>query len=257
MANETAEQLRLLYEVSRRLATFTDLDELVRYATEQTRALFEAEGCALLVLDPTRREFSFPVASQRAAGTVAAERLAEIRFPAERGIAGWVVQHDEAALVADTASDARFYDGVDRSTTMHTRALLCAPLRTHTGTIGVLEVVNPAAACLTRDHLEFLEALAANVAVAHENAAMQRALRREVIGLRQMCTVVGSVLAVAGLAIGVGAVFAHLARALPLAELATRPGTIAAALCVAIGGALIGIGRGWVGAQPRPPTPHA
>src|SRR5512135_23036 len=147
MTTNTSSQLHLLADVSRSLATFTDLDELVQFATQRTRELFEAEGCALLLLDAARREFRFPVASQRQAGASAAA-LAEIRFPADRGIAGWVLSHDEAALVPDTATDPRFYDAVDRQTAMRTRALLCAPLRTRRGNIGVLEVVNPGAAHL-------------------------------------------------------------------------------------------------------------
>ena len=45
------EQLHVLYDVARRLGTFTDLDELVRYATRKAREAFDAEGCALLLHD--------------------------------------------------------------------------------------------------------------------------------------------------------------------------------------------------------------
>src|SRR3989449_2081123 len=58
------DRLHLLYEVTRRLATFTDLDELLRYATGRTRELLDAEGAAVMLLDPARQEFNFGVASQ-------------------------------------------------------------------------------------------------------------------------------------------------------------------------------------------------
>ena len=61
---EVSERLRVLYEITRKLATFTDLDDLLRYATRRARELFEAEGCALLLLDPEKNEFYFPIASQ-------------------------------------------------------------------------------------------------------------------------------------------------------------------------------------------------
>src|SRR5690606_7316122 len=122
-----SQNLHVLADLSRSLATYTDLDALVHYATERVRALFDAEGCALLLLDAERREFCFPVASQGPPGSAAA--LAEVRFPADRGIAGWVLANDESALVPDVARDPRFYDAVDRQTAMRTRALLCAPLR--------------------------------------------------------------------------------------------------------------------------------
>ncbi|MGH7789934.1 MAG: hypothetical protein ACRERC_23910, partial [Candidatus Binatia bacterium] len=69
--------LHMLADVSRSLATFADLDELVTYATRRIRELFEAEGCALLLLDAAR-EFTFPVASQRDASATGAASLAEV-----------------------------------------------------------------------------------------------------------------------------------------------------------------------------------
>ena len=248
MTTNTSSQLHLLADVSRSLATFTDLDELVQFATQRTRELFEAEGCALLLLDASRREFCFPVASQRQAGASAAT-LAEIRFPADRGIAGWVLSHDEGALVPDTASDPRFYDAVDRQTTMRTRALLCAPLRTRRGNIGVLEVVNPGAAHLEAADLEFLDILASEIGVAYEKAALYRELEHEVLNLRGFCRTAGVTLSVIGVLFAAAATLYHRARVLPWDELPTRRGMLVGALCLVIGVTLIGVGRGWLVAR--------
>jgi GAF domain-containing protein len=250
MTTNPSSQLHLLADVSRSLATFTDLDELVHFATQRTRELFEAEGCALLLLDETRREFCFPVASQRQSGA-SAERLAEIRFPADRGIAGWVLQHDESTLVPDTASDARFYDAVDRETAMRTRSLLCSPLRTRRGNIGVLEVVNPGPGHLEPADLEFLDILASEIGVAYEKAALYRELAREVVDLRGFCRTAGAVLAALGVLFALAATLYHRARVLPWAELPTRRGMIAGVLCVLIGATLIAVGRGWLVARRR------
>ena len=239
------DRLQLLYDINRRLTTFVDLDELVRYVTRRAREIFEAEGCSLLLFDADRREFYFPVASQREGRGDVPERLAEIRFPAAHGIAGWVLSHNEAVIVADTRTDTRFYAGVDQQTGVLTRSILCAPLRTRSGTIGVLEVINPAASVTTED-LRFLEALAGDVGVAHEKAALYGELRDEALGLRRLCTVAGSGLAVVGLLMGAGAVFTNRALALPLADLATHPGVLGGSLCAVIGAALVGIGQGWI-----------
>lgn len=242
--SEAAERLRLLYDVSRQLSTFTDLDELLRFATRRAREIFEAEGCALLLLDRERNEFFFPVASQAEASGQSAERLSEIRFPADRGVAGWVLTNDRATIVEDTSKDERFYDGVDRGTAMQTHSLLCAPLRTHSGNIGVVEVVNPGPGCRTKDDLEFLEALAGDVAAAHENAALFAGMRAELIGLRQVCRVGGLCLLVLGALVGAGAVFAHFARALPVTELVGRPGAWAALALLTVGSILVLATRG-------------
>jgi|SRR5579862_615086 len=239
------ERLHLLYEINRRLTTLTDVDELVRFATQRTRQLFNAEGCALLLLDTERREFFFPVASQSDAHRSSQQRLADIRFPADRGIAGWVLDHDEAVRIDDVSQDTRFYRGVDAQTAMTTRSLLCAPLHCEAGNIGVLEVVNPALAELGPDDLEFLTALADDIAVAYEKAALQEQLRGEVIGLRQVCRVVGLGLLAIGILFIVGATVGHLAMALPLSELPTRPGTLSGLVSMFVGIFLVGVARGW------------
>jgi GAF domain-containing protein len=244
-----SDRLHLLYEVSQQLATFQNLDDLLRFATRRARELFEAEGCALLLLDHARNEFFFPIASQSESSGGSAARLAEVRFPADRGVAGWVLAHDEAAMVEDTSKDSRFFDGVDRDTAMSTRSLLCAPLRSRSGNIGVLEVVNPAPGLCTPEDLEFLQALAGDVAVAHENAALYARLRGELIGLRQICLFAGLALLALGVVVGAATLMAHLARALPLGELLGRPGLWFGGGSVLAGAALIAASRGWIGGR--------
>ena len=238
------ERLHLLYEINRRLTTLTNVEELVRYATDRARELFKAEGCALLLLDRERQEFYFPVASESAAHAAAARRLASVRFPAQQGVAGWVLSHDEAVVIADVANDSRFYSGVDATTAMTTRSLLCAPLHTPSGNIGVIEVMNPAPTSLTGDDLEFLSALADDIGVAYEKADLYQRLHGEVIGLRQVCTFAGFALLGIGLLFVLGATLNQLALALPLSELPTRSGMLSGIVSVGVGVFLLAVGRG-------------
>lgn len=235
-------RLHLLYDVSRRLASFTSLNELLSYVTRRTRELLDAEGCAVLLLDHARRELYFPVASQRESREAGDALLAEVRFPADRGVAGWVLAHGEAAAVQDAAHDPRFYAGVDRLTNLTTRAILCAPLRTRSGIIGVIEVINPAHEAAT-DDLQLLEALASDIAVAHEKAALYEHLRGGVGRLYQLCRIAGLGLLIFGIVLGVGVTFAALAVALPLRALPTRPGTLEAVGCLLAGLLLLGVAR--------------
>jgi GAF domain-containing protein len=136
---------------------------------------------------------------------------------------------------------------------MTTGAILCAPLRTRAGNIGVLEVINPVGGRFDAGDLAFLEALAADVAVACEKARLYDRLRGETLALRQICRVAGLGLAAVGLVFAAGAVYAHLARALPLRELAARPAMQTGALLVAAGITLARVARGWlVRATPTP-----
>lgn len=242
------DRLRLLYDLNRRLSTFTDLDELVRYVTRRARELFRADGCALLLFDARRNELYFPVASQREGRAATQEQLAEIRFPADFGVAGWTFRRGEAVLVTDARTDSRFYPGVDQQTGLETRSILCAPLRTRSGNLGVIEVINPAEAP-TQDDLQFLEALAADVGVAHEKAALYGRLRAEALELRRLCSLMGLGLLLAGLLFGSGAVLMLRARALPLYDLLLHPGLLVGVLCLLMGVALVGVARGWFAAR--------
>jgi GAF domain-containing protein len=238
MATE-ADRLHLLHDFTRQLTTATDLDSLLREATRCAREVFASEGCALLLLDESSSEFTFPISSQRESGPVSAEQLAEIRFPLDQGIAGWVLANDEPAMVADVANDPRFYASVDQLTNMTTRSVLCAPLRTRTGNVGVIEVVNPSAQTLAPADLEFLETLASDIAMAYEKALLYEQLRGEVLNLRRLCSVSGLGLALAGTVIVGVAALNHLARALPASELLLRPGVLAGLATVAVGAVLI------------------
>jgi GAF domain-containing protein len=68
--------------------------------------------------------------------------VAEVRMPATEGIAGWVVQHREAAIVEDPANDERFSKRVGEEAGTETRNLVAAPLLSKGGCVGVLEVMN-------------------------------------------------------------------------------------------------------------------
>jgi GAF domain-containing protein len=245
-----SERLHLLYEVNRRLATIRDLPELIAFATARARELFGAEGCTLLLADESRGEFYFHTSAGR---PQVAERLAEVRFPIDRGIAGWVLARGEAVRVEDARNDPRFYSGVDQLTGIVTRTLMCAPLRTAWGTIGVIEVVNAPLEAATREDLVFLEALAGDIAVAHEKVALAERLRGEVIGLRQASRFVGLALIGLGIVLVGGALVVQLAWALPWRDLPSRTGLWFGVLMTAVGATLAAVGRGrLIRATPAP-----
>jgi GAF domain-containing protein len=237
---DTAEsRLHVLYELNRRLTTLADPAEFQAYITRRSREIFNAEGGSLLLLDRNKDEFYFPVASQSAASHVTPAQLAEIRFPADRGVAGWVLRNDQAVWVPDVSRDERFYPNVDKQTDATTHSILAAPLRTSNGNIGVLELINPAQTTFTKEDLEFFEALASDIAVSYEKAELLERLRGEVGALRQLCHWLGIALIGGGVIIGLGTVFFRLARATPLVELALTPGLWIGIVAAVIGAALV------------------
>jgi GAF domain-containing protein len=97
-----------------------------------------ANDGSLLVLDEESDELVFILSY----GDVASDDLAGYRLPVERGIAGWVVRHQQPTIVDNAQSDARFYAGIDNAFDFKTGSLLAAPIVGGGRTLGVIEVLN-------------------------------------------------------------------------------------------------------------------
>jgi Nif-specific regulatory protein len=157
-----------LYEISRAFSELVQLDELLPVVITQTKTLFEVESGAIMLLDQAANELFVPYVADIAPEVE--KRFADVRFPADRGIAGAVMQRGEVEVVADVSQDPRWYRSVDGQTGMATRSLLCAPLRTREGIIGVLSLRNKLTGTFTADDVELIAALAESVAIAIDNA---------------------------------------------------------------------------------------
>ena len=191
VASPPAERLQLLYDLACAFAGRIELDELIPLVVAKCRDVLDAEGGSVLLLDAATDEFVFPYVAEQ--NPEAARRLEGMRVPVGKSIAGAVVREGRPIRVDDAHSDPRFYVDVDRQTGVATRGLLAAPLRSHHGVLGVIEVVNRRGGrSFTDDDLAFLDALAASVAVAIENArlyeqakASEERLRTQVSVLRR------------------------------------------------------------------------
>jgi Nif-specific regulatory protein len=188
---QETERLRLLYELGCAFAARTDIEKLIPYVVERCREVLNAEGASVQLYDPETNELHFPYVAVD--DSEVAARLIGLRFPADRGVAGHVLQTGEPVRVDDVSTDARFYSGVDHRTGATTRNMVAAPLTSHQGRIGVIQVINRrGGASFTDDDLAFLDALAGSIAVAIENArfyadlkASQERLHAQVGALRR------------------------------------------------------------------------
>ena len=176
-------ELASIYEVGQALGTEHDLDRLLQLAAERTRTLLEVEGSAVILLDAERQELYFRVAEDVRPG--AERRFREVRFPADRGIAGWVLREGVAALVPDVEQDPRHYGGVDAETGTTTKSLLSVPLRTKDRTLGVLTAVNKLDRPFVPEDARVLQLFANQLALAIENVRLIQALQAAQDRLRE------------------------------------------------------------------------
>ncbi len=170
--------LMTLNEISRAVASTLDLDRILQILLESVRHATRAEACSAALVDPTDGGLVFRQAMGQAAGAVVGFKLGP-----GQGIAGWVAQQRQSALVADASSDPRFYGHLDNGSGFVTRNLACVPLIAHDNVIGVLELINKQNGGFTSEDLQLLESVAGHAALAVENARLFEETRRHLQGI--------------------------------------------------------------------------
>lgn len=168
----TVDQLRTLMELSGTINSSLETGEIRRRSVEAASHLVGAERSSLLLLDGDTGELCFEVALGDTGGA-----LKKVRLQRGQGIAGWVVETGECALVSDVEHDPRFQSGLDSKAGFRTRDMLCVPVRLHERTIGALQSMNKQGGSFDDRDRELLCALAHQVAVAIENANLYAELK--------------------------------------------------------------------------------
>ena len=129
-----------LVEVSALINAITDSKELLPAILEVARRVMEVEASSLFLVNP-QGELELATASGGAAAVT--QTAQKIVVPRGRGIAGWVLEHQQSLLVPDAYADPRFFKEADQKTGFHTRSIICVPLLRGDKEIGVLQVLNP------------------------------------------------------------------------------------------------------------------
>jgi len=178
-----------LNDIAQAIVSTSEESEIFRRVMENVNLILQVEAGSLLLLDQETGELEFAVTLKGDAA-----RFSSFHLKLGQGIAGWVAQHGEPLLVPDVRQDPRFCAQIDQCTGFRCRSILCVPLKAKEKTIGVLEVINkqsgPESPSFTPGDLELLTTLASWVAVAVENARLNRAAREmaATTALRQAVT---------------------------------------------------------------------
>jgi signal transduction protein with GAF and PtsI domain len=100
-------------------------------------ANLDSEEASVIVRDGDAGDLRFLAAIGKVA-----DRLLEMRIPAGKGIAGFVVSSGQPMAITDVGEESSFYAEVDKATGYSTQTILATPLRYNGEVIGVLEYVN-------------------------------------------------------------------------------------------------------------------
>ncbi len=170
---ERTEELATLYELARTVTSTLKLQEVTQLVIELVEQTFAVEAASMLLLDQETNELVFETALG-----VDNDHLTGLSLELGQGIAGHVALTKEASIVSNVKEDSHFYPWVDKITGFETKSVLCVPLLAKDRVLGVIELLNKRTGEFTDNDLERLNAFAASVAIAVENAALYTDLNR-------------------------------------------------------------------------------
>jgi HD-GYP domain-containing protein (c-di-GMP phosphodiesterase class II) len=155
-----------LVKISRSITALTDIDELLKVMAEETKNAILADRCTVFLWDKDTDELWSKVA-------LGLESSQEIRFPADKGLAGYVVKTGETLNITDAYNDSRFNPEVDKSTGYKTKTILCMPIKNNNREIiGAFQVINKIDGVFTKNDEDLLVAIGGSASIALENAQL-------------------------------------------------------------------------------------
>jgi signal transduction histidine kinase len=156
-----------IYQVSQVFSTTLDLDEVLNQVMDAVIQVTGAERGFLMLLDSETGEMK-----PRAARNIEQETLESGDVEISETVINTVMESGEGVVSEDAQTDPRF-SGQGSIVLFSLRSILCAPLRTHGETIGVIYVDNRAqSGIFTSEDLELLNPLVTQAAIAIENARL-------------------------------------------------------------------------------------
>ena len=154
-----------LVKIGRSITAVTDIDVLLKVIAEETKIAIQADRCTVFLLDKDKDELWSKVALGLGSQ--------EIRFPADKGLAGYVVKTGEPLNIPDAYNDPRFNPDIDKETGYRTKTILCMPIKNNNQEIiGAFQVLNKNNGVFTKGDEDLLVAIGGSASIALENAQL-------------------------------------------------------------------------------------
>ncbi|HKD73919.1 MAG TPA: SpoIIE family protein phosphatase, partial [Ktedonobacterales bacterium] len=164
-----ANTLALLNDISRDLTSILNLDQLLKRAGDLLSKVIDYQMFSILLLDESKQKLVHRF-------SVRFKESIQLKhdIPIGRGLVGAAAESKKPVLAPDVARDPRYIKA-----NPETRSELCVPLIYKDQVIGVLDLEHTRRGYFTEDHLRTVSTLAAQVAIAIENAMLYERIARE------------------------------------------------------------------------------
>lgn len=177
------EQLLASIEASGHAILPRSNDELLKSIIEAAARIFNAAAASILLVNEEENCLEFKVAYG------AANRdLVGMKFPLDKGIAGYVVMTGQPLAISNVRQDKRFNQDFAKSTGYVPTSILAMPLRSGERIIGVMEVLDKInATSFGIQDMELLGMFAHQAAIAIDQSQGMDAIREAmVLGLKRI-----------------------------------------------------------------------
>jgi putative methionine-R-sulfoxide reductase with GAF domain len=160
--------LKAYMTMSSMIAQSLDLHELLETILHCSKKVVSAEAASILLLDDDKANFEFYIVRGPSKPLLEA-----VTFPADKGIAGAILQKQRSEVINDVQADPRFFGKFDQESGFVTRNMIAMPLTAGEEKIGVLEVINKAGGePFNEEERQLLQCIAAEIAFTIRNARM-------------------------------------------------------------------------------------
>ncbi len=158
----------VLFEIGKVLGSDQEVGTLLSRISELCCQLLDCEACSVMLLDHARQRLL-----ARAAFGLRTEKVHRLSFAVGEGVAGWVAQRGEAALIDDVATDPRFavLPGDVQTPIV---SLACVPLLARGQVAGVLTATSGRSGAFRPSDIELLQFIATTIALDMENLRLHK-----------------------------------------------------------------------------------
>ncbi|HWX94820.1 MAG TPA: GAF domain-containing protein [Terriglobales bacterium] len=164
-----ARTLLLLNEIARELSSILNVDELLKRIAELLNRIIDYQMFSILLLDESGERLSHRF-SLRFQENIHLKH----DIPIGKGLVGAAAEEKTAVLVPDVSKDPRYV-----MANPETKSELAVPLIYKDKVIGVLDLEHTRRGFFTEDHKRTITTLAAQVAIALENARLYEEIARQ------------------------------------------------------------------------------
>ncbi len=161
--------LLLLNEIARELTSILNFDELLGRIAELVRRLIDYQMFSILLLDEAGEKLQHRF-SLRFNENIHLKH----EIPLGRGLVGYAATQKEAVLVPDVSKEPRYIQ-----TNPETKSELAVPLVYKNKMVGVLDLEHTRRGFFTEEHKRTMVTLAAQIAIALENARLYEEIEKQ------------------------------------------------------------------------------